>query len=440
MVRRVVAPWLIAAGVSLAIGCGKKGPPLAPIVRVPAQVDQLAARRIGSDVYVTLTVPQQNIDATMPADITRIEVYGYTGRVAPPRATFLGVATLVATVPVLPPPAPEATAPPDPAAGASQGASITIVDTLTADELEPGREPPPPPRGTRAAPAPQPPPGPASLRRFYTALPFGPRGVPGPPGTTAELTMTDLPEPPTDVAVSYDASNVLLTWEPAGGVLGFLIGRDQLPMEEPPFFDEGPPLPDGAVSDPTLAAALPSGPTQYVVYREIAPDPLALPQPATPSVAWRATPPMPAAAALAALQFVEPVEFERERCYTVRASRGVGAASVESEASPRVCIRPIDIFPPAAPPQPATVTADGVISLIWEPVAAADLGGYVVLRGEPGDATLQPLTPAPIAEASYRDTTVTPGKRYFYAVAAVDDRVPVGNVSALSPTVEETAR
>jgi hypothetical protein len=64
----------------------------------------------------------------------------------------------------------------------------------------------------------------------------------------------------------------------------------------------------------------------------------------------------------------------------------------------------------------------------------------VVLRGEvPGD-TLLPLTPRPLAEARYRDTAVTPGVRYVYAVVAVDNRFPVPNMSAASTPVEETAR
>jgi hypothetical protein len=64
----------------------------------------------------------------------------------------------------------------------------------------------------------------------------------------------------------------------------------------------------------------------------------------------------------------------------------------------------------------------------------------VVLRGEAGDATLAPLTAAPIFEASYRDTDVKPGARYVYAIQAVDNRLPVGNISAPSLPVEETAR
>jgi hypothetical protein len=64
----------------------------------------------------------------------------------------------------------------------------------------------------------------------------------------------------------------------------------------------------------------------------------------------------------------------------------------------------------------------------------------MVLRGTAGDATLQPLTRTPLAEARFRDTTVMPGTRYAYAVAAVDKRPLLPNVSAQSNRVEETAR
>ena len=63
----------------------------------------------------------------------------------------------------------------------------------------------------------------------------------------------------------------------------------------------------------------------------------------------------------------------------------------------------------------------------------------MVLRGEaPGD-TLQPLTPAPLRETTYRDTTVRPGVRYVYAIVAVDKATPP-NTSPPSARVEGTAR
>ena len=59
-------------------GCGKKGPPLAPYVLLPAAPARVAAQRIGDDVFVTFAVPAQNVDASKPADVRRVEVYGFT--------------------------------------------------------------------------------------------------------------------------------------------------------------------------------------------------------------------------------------------------------------------------------------------------------------------------------------------------------------------------
>ena len=96
--------------------------------------------------------------------------------------------------------------------------------------------------------------------------------------------------------------------------------------------------------------------------------------------------------------------------------------TLESPTSAPACLTPLDKFPPAAPKGLRTVAEDGAVSLVWDQNAEADLDGYLVLRGEvPGD-TLQPLTPQPIKDASYRDATVKPGVRYVYVVVAVDAR------------------
>jgi hypothetical protein len=84
------------------------------------------------------------------------------------------------------------------------------------------------------------------------------------------------------------------------------------------------------------------------------------------------------------------------------------------------------------------VSSAGVVALIWDPNTEQDLAGYLVLRAEaPGD-TLRPITPAPITDAAYRDTAVTPGVRYVYAIVAVDRSTPA-NISAQSARVEVTA-
>jgi hypothetical protein len=103
-------------------------------------------------------------------------------------------------------------------------------------------------------------------------------------------------------------------------------------------------------------------------------------------------------------------------------------------------VTPTDIFPPAPPSRLVAVVDQGGISLLWEPNGEPDLAGYLVLRGEATDATLQPLTPTPIVEPRFRDTHITAGRKYVYAVVAVDSHLPVPNVSAESARVEETAR
>ena len=66
-------------------GCGKKGPPLAPFVRVPAPVDAVTPQRIGDDVYLSFTVPETNVDGQKPADIGAVEVYAVTVGASRPR-------------------------------------------------------------------------------------------------------------------------------------------------------------------------------------------------------------------------------------------------------------------------------------------------------------------------------------------------------------------
>jgi hypothetical protein len=430
--RRLAAIGLLAA--AAAWGCGKKGAPLAPFVRIPAGIEMITASRLGNDVYVTLTVPTTNIDKSLPIDITRIDVYGYTGRMPPSAARWAELGSVVASIPVVPPPVdadnrPLPQLPSD--KGAIAGSPVTIVDTLTAEDFVQG-----PvfvdPRLAGLAPLPAAT-APTVMRRFYLAIGFSQRGRPGPPGAQAELVLTSLPDAPTGLRATYVPAALSLTWEPSGGLIGFLLDR-ALPPEPLPYDPLGPTQPAAAAA-PVADGSVPAGPTTYSVYRELAPDPFLLP-PAALS-AWSV--PAPAAlnpAPLATTSITDTLDGGRTRCYTVRAQRG----TVMSDASPPFCVTPVDVFPPQAPTSLAAVPSEGGISLIWEPNAELDLGGYLVLRREAGDATLRQLTDRPIAEARYRDTDVKAGTRYIYSVAAVDSQVPLPNVSPPSAPVEETAR
>ncbi len=451
-----------AALCAASAACGKKGPPLAPLVRIPSAVETITAERVGNDVFVSLTIPIDDVDDFTPADLQRIDVYGYTGRTAPPRGRIFEFGTLVASVPVAPPP-PEAGEEPQPEEGQPgaatvdpqlplQGASITVRDRLTPGELVQGKlpavEPPgknqrPPAQNREPSNQNQEPlnknlePGTRNrelelpLKRFYTTLPYNTRGRPGPQGAMVELVLTPVPAAPSAAEASYTERAILLSWEPAGGLIGFLL-ENALPDEVPFFVEDDPaaPIPDR-----------PSGPVQYNVYREIAADPLAPPPPASTGGPWHEAPPPPVnPLPLKTLSFTDSVEFGRQRCYIVRGVRGIGADMRIGDASPPACLTPVDTFPPTPPQSLAAVASQSAIDLIWEPVGDLDLAGYIVLRGEaPGD-TLQPLNLVPVTSARYRDDKVSSGVRYVYAVVAVDNRFPVPNISPESNRFEETAR
>ncbi len=439
----MVVGSLLATLAVASTACGKKGPPLAPIVHVPAAVETIEARRRGNEVSLTFTVPAKNIDGTMPVDISRIEVYGYTGNTPPPRGRFLEVATLVGTVivPQLKPDAPPAAAPPP--GTPLPGAKVTVQESLTQDALVAKPIPAAPvakrdlrplptiPGATSATAEAEP------LRRFYLALPFSPRGRPGPPGTMAELKLTVLPEPPTELKATNLADSIRLEWEPSGGLIGLLLERE-LPPELSPLDN---PVPDSAGPPPGPAPL--QGLTRYNVYREIAPlegttTPTAAPEtpaPANPA-AVETSPINPAP--VETLTFSDPVLAldGRKRCYVVRSVRG----DVEGIPSEQTCVVANDDAAPEPPASLSATATEGEITLVWQPNAEPDVAGYLVLRGEAGDATLTPVTDTVVTEARFTDRTVRPGVRYVYAVKAIDSRLPRPNVSGESAREEVTAR
>ena len=84
---------------------------------------------------------------------------------------------------------------------------------------------------------------------------------------------------------------------------------------------------------------------------------------------------------------------------------------------------------------------EGSIELAWEPNGEEDFRGYLVLRSEAGDDTLRqlPKANALITDTRYTDSDVMPGRTYTYVVRAVDNRIPVPNVSDPTETTA-TAR
>ena len=381
-----------AAMVSCALAaCGKKGPPLPPLHIVPAPVTDVSARRVADEVRVRFVLPSKNANGPNPVNLARVEVLAATvaaGAVSPSGSEFLSSRYVVGTIEVEPP-ADEGQQPAVEDPRPSPGEPATFVEKLTDAVMKPQfTEMPPPAPATPATP-------PAAATQAAAAAPVMPvriyaiRGVarngrPGQASARIQVPLGELPAAPRDLAITFDEKALKLSWTP-----------------------------------PTEAEG--AKPALFNVYTSTGLQPIN-------------TAPLPAAT------FERPgMEYGKEECFVVRSVQPHGAVQVESVASQPQCVTPTDRFAPAEPRGLVAVASSGAISLIWEANTDADLGGYLVLRGEaPGD-TLQAITPAPIQETTYRDTTVTPGVRYVYAIVAVDRATPP-NVSAQSQRVEEIAR
>ena len=487
-------------------GCGKRGPPLAPFVRVPALVTEFAVRRLGDDVSVGFTLPTRNRDGTVPADLARVDVYAMTTqpRVPPDRTLdleeFKKSATLVASIEVRPwqvpaiaaDPADEAPVDPRPA----QGFPVAITETLEAatlvpvDPWEDERE-----QSTEdededeevETPAIVPlmtPPLPGPLQREYVVVGVSSNGNEADAQRIA-VPLVMSPAPPPAPVVTYAEDVIDITWElPPGAradvqapsmspdesateATAAAAASDTVPLNSAPNsaagqIERGPPATTSVTTPVTPLGTTPVTPSATPLGTAPVTTPAVTPAPpilvSRPIVEW------PPASRYDLYEIVESqdgpqmmpeplnltplttpayadlgVEFGLEHCYAVRTLDVVGGLDVRSGLSAQTCVTLVDTFPPGAPLGLTAVGSEGAVSLIWRPNDEADLVGYLVLRGLPPGETLQPLTPDPVRENTYRDATAELGVGYVYAVRAVDSATPP-NFSPLSNLAEDAAR
>ncbi len=446
--RRFHWPCLVCC-VVLSAACGKKGPPLAPLQLTPARVENLTVRRQEDTVYLHFTVPDKNSDGKSPADLRAVDVLALTGEAVDVNGRSLSArdlaeeATVIASLEVAPPVPPESQEdrdrrekaekeraekglppPPPPAPPVDprpkQGEMATATETLTPALLTPyvprvGKPLPPPktPVVKDTHPMPVMPQVVTPLQRMYVAAGRTKKGRLGPLSPRLRVPLTELPPVPPAPTLTYTESGITVSWTPPPGA--------RLPEQQAVEPD----------SQPVKVLFPVAIPHSYNVYDSGA-TPASGSPPAMP-VPLNATP-LPVTAYLDSR-----LQFGVERCYVVRTVEVAGSVTSEGGASPAACVTPVDTFPPPPPTSLAAVGSEGAINLIWEPTTAADLAGYLVLRGTPDGGPLQALTPAPIRETTFRDVGVRSGRRYVYAVVAVDSATPP-NTSGESNRVEETAR
>lgn len=182
--------------------CGKKGPPLPPLVRVPTPPREFSAQRRASTVAIQFAVPGNNTDGSSPADIVRVEVYALT--VTPPATAdeIVRRGERIGRVLVNPPPDPDTPAGepakpsgPLPPGGIDQNATARLSEEFTPDDsLDPVDV------------------------RLYVAVGFNKRGRRGAYSPPVAVPVGPPPNPPGKPEVSFDETSITITWPDAEAV------------------------------------------------------------------------------------------------------------------------------------------------------------------------------------------------------------------------------
>jgi hypothetical protein len=249
--RSAVASWALAAGVTISlVGCGKKGPPLAPLQQLPARIEDLTMTRSNDEVQARFTLPIANQDGTQPASLSAVELYALSGKPEDPfgnplnAVDFFRYATLVTRIDVEPPPEPEdeppptlnpdgTPAPPPPPKPApppdprpAQGETVTLRETITPELMTPWVHPRKraPTAAEEAAKAEAPPGLPMwwpkeaeQFARVYVAVGLNRRGTRGGPSGRISVPLIDPPAAPAAPKLTYDAQAITITWPAAPG-------------------------------------------------------------------------------------------------------------------------------------------------------------------------------------------------------------------------------
>ena len=189
------------------VACGKKGPPLPPLVKLPVAPSDLTAARRADTVDLQLTVPSANTDSSRPANVARLEVYALTGPLMVSEAEVLKQGTKVASIPVKAPRDPDATFDPDDpeqsaadteppeGEGLDQGAVARVQETLTTSAA------------AGSAPA-------TAVVRTYVGVGITTKGRRGPLSRRAAVPLGPSPSPPPRPEVTYTETAVTVAWPP----------------------------------------------------------------------------------------------------------------------------------------------------------------------------------------------------------------------------------
>jgi hypothetical protein len=380
MVRHPVRPaglvlallFWIGAGVA----CGKKGDPAPPLPRGPRAVSDLAVDQEGGEAVLTFSYPDRLLTGALLTDLQAIEVY-----------RVVGASPSIGTSPPKAPSGPRTDE--APAAGARRAA---LQARLSEDA-------------------------------FYTEARL-----------VASLPAASLGEHARGATVVYRDSLMSLLAK-GNPLLAYAVVSVRREGEKSPLSNIATLTPDVPPDAPVIGQLIPE--EGRICIEWTAPEKDLLGRPAVVGgylVYRRALPqeeyetplnpvPMPGTS-----YFDPAVAYGMSYFYTVRATPP-GKPRIEGPAAEEVGIRYLDVYPPSAPGRLDALSEANVVRLVWDPVPAPDVAGYLVFRAEADGIPVQ-VTEKPVSDTFFTDKEVPHGKRYRYTVRAVDT---AGNVGPPSP-------
>ncbi|MBW8875994.1 MAG: hypothetical protein JF614_13590 [Acidobacteria bacterium] len=340
------------------LGCGKQGPPLPPLRAVPATTKDLTAIQQGTQIVLSFTYPKTTPAGTALSGISAVEVLEATKPAAPDgKANPMDPRELAAAAkPRLKVQGADLTS-------ATAGDRIVIALPVPPAPAMPTAAAKPAP-GTTPAPATTPAATPPLQAHYFAVRTFGQEGDRSEPSNVAAVVPKAPPPAPGRLTVTPRADGVLVEWAGVSGAAG-----------------------------------------GYNVYRRDAQErfhgqPVHVAGPEERS--W----------------LDNTARFGQDYIYSVTALAQREPA-VESAVGSEHEVRYQDRFPPPVPAELVALPEPGRVRLVWRPVDADDLAGYIVYR-RTGNGPFERVTPQPLTAPEYADTAVKAGQTYAYRVTAID--------------------
>src|SRR5436305_4247015 len=348
---------LAAVLLVLLSACGKQGPPLPPLRAVPLTTKDLTATQQGTQIVLSFSYPKTTPAGTALSGISAVEVLEATRQAAPDgKASSMDPRELAAAA------RPRLKVQGADLASATAGDRIVI--SLPVPPAPPTPMPTPAAPTTSAKPATTPAATPLLQAHYFAVRTFGKDGDRSELSNVAAVVPKAPPPAPERLTVTPRAGGVLVEW---GGVPGAAGG--------------------------------------YNVYRRDAQErfhgqPVHVAGPEERS--W----------------LDNTARFGQDYIYSVTALAQREPA-VESAVGSEHEVRYQDRFPPPVPAELVALPEPGRVRLVWRPVDADDLAGYIVYR-RTGNGPFERVTPQPLTAPEYNDTAVKAGQTYAYRVTAID--------------------